>query len=52
MIEAMARNERTLDISKAFALSPGRVSQMRREFHDGWERFCGDGDGHQVNGRG
>jgi hypothetical protein len=40
IIEAMASNERTLDISKQFELSPGRISQMRREFHDGWERFC------------
>jgi hypothetical protein len=44
MIEAMAANERTLDISKMFELSPGRISQMRREFHIGWERFCGDRD--------
>jgi hypothetical protein len=44
MVEAMAANERTLDISKMFELSPGRISQMRREFHEGWERFCGDRD--------
>jgi hypothetical protein len=50
IIEAMARNERTLDISKAFALSPGRVSQLRRTFHDGWERFYGDGDADPQSG--
>jgi hypothetical protein len=44
LVQAMAANERTLDISKAFALSPGRISQLRRTFHQGWERFCGDRD--------
>ena len=27
-----------------FELSPGRISQLRREFRDGWERFCGAGE--------
>jgi hypothetical protein len=39
MIRAMIRNERTLDLGKAFEVSPSRISQMRREFHDGWTRF-------------
>jgi hypothetical protein len=42
LICAMARNERTLDLSRRFELSPARVSQLRREFHDDWRRFCGD----------
>lgn len=42
LIRAMARNERTKDLSRQFDLSPGRISQMRRQFHDGWEDFCGD----------
>jgi hypothetical protein len=41
MIRAMANNERTKDLSKQFELSPGRISQMRREFQLGWDRFCG-----------
>jgi DNA-directed RNA polymerase specialized sigma24 family protein len=32
--------ERTLDVAAKYRLSPGRISQMRREFHAGWERFC------------
>jgi hypothetical protein len=44
MIRAMARNERTKDLSEAFEVSPARISQMRREFHDGWQRFCGDAE--------
>jgi hypothetical protein len=42
MIRAMARNERTLDLSKQFEVSPARISQLRREFHDDWERFTTD----------
>jgi hypothetical protein len=37
----MARNERTRDLSREFELSPGRISQMRRAFHDDWLRYHG-----------
>jgi hypothetical protein len=43
LVRAMARNERTLDLSRHFGLSPGRISQLRRELHNGWTRFLGDG---------
>jgi hypothetical protein len=42
MIRAMANNERTLDLSKEFEVSPSRISQMRREFHDGWKHFIAE----------
>jgi hypothetical protein len=42
LIRAMSRNERTLDLSKQFDLSPGRISQLRKEFREGWTRLCGD----------
>jgi hypothetical protein len=42
LIRAMARNERTKDLSKTFQLSPGRISQLRKEFKGAWTRFCGD----------
>lgn len=42
MIRAMALNERTLDLARQFDVSPARISQMRREFHDDWAAFCGD----------
>ena len=41
IVRAMANNEGTLDLSRQFELSPGRISQLRREFHDDWRRFCG-----------
>jgi hypothetical protein len=31
--------ERTLDVADKYALSPGRISQMRTQFRDGWLRF-------------
>jgi hypothetical protein len=34
--------ERTLEVSRRYGLSPARVSQLRRDFHDDWERFCAD----------
>jgi len=44
LIHAMARNERTTDLSKEFELSQGRISQLRKEFHQGWTRFIADQD--------
>src|SRR5208282_4950435 len=44
IIAEMARNERTKDLSRRFQLSPGRISQLRREFHDAWRQFVGGDD--------
>lgn len=40
LIERMGLGERTNHLSHQFSISPGRVSQLRREFHDDWNRFC------------
>ncbi|HEX5270197.1 MAG TPA: hypothetical protein VFW33_06920 [Gemmataceae bacterium] len=42
LVREMANNERTLDLSKLFDLSPARISQLRRELHNDWRRFLGD----------
>jgi hypothetical protein len=42
LIHDMAANERTLKLARKFRISPARVSQLRREFHDDWERFTAD----------
>ena len=34
--------ERTLDVAATFGMSPGRVSQLRREFRADWRRFIGE----------
>jgi hypothetical protein len=33
---------RTLEVAGRHGLSPGRVSQLRREFLLDWRRFCGE----------
>ncbi|NLY03076.1 MAG: hypothetical protein GXY83_44060 [Rhodopirellula sp.] len=42
--EALAVGERTKDVAKRFEISPGRISQMRREFYDSWQEFHGEVD--------
>jgi hypothetical protein len=36
--------ERTSHVSRKYGITAGRVSQLRRDFHDDWLRFC-DTDG-------
>jgi hypothetical protein len=31
-------------VAKRFRISPGRVSQLRRQFYDSWQGFCGATD--------
>jgi hypothetical protein len=33
---------RTIDVADKYGLSPGRISQLRREFCQDWQTFCGD----------
>jgi hypothetical protein len=40
LVRAMAQGERTQDLGRRFDLSPARISQLRRELHDDWQRFC------------
>src|SRR6185312_12802038 len=37
--------ERTLDVARKHGLSPGRVSQLRREFMERWRAFFGEDPG-------
>jgi hypothetical protein len=39
IIDDLMAGEATFDVSQKFGICPARVSQMRREFHDSWERF-------------
>jgi hypothetical protein len=38
----MALGHRTHELAESYGLSPDRVSQLRREFQDAWERFTPD----------
>jgi hypothetical protein len=42
LVRAMAMNERTQDLARQFDVSSARISQLRREFRDGWAAFCGE----------
>ncbi len=40
--EDLMMGERTIDVARAYGLSAGRISQLRREFCQDWHSFCGD----------
>ena len=42
LIDRLMLGERTLDVSRAFGLSPARIAQKRREFRDDWLAFCSE----------
>jgi hypothetical protein len=42
IISDMAMNERTRDLARKFGVSPGRISQKRREYHASWHQFHGE----------
>jgi hypothetical protein len=44
VVDELMAGEGTGDVARKFGLSPGRISQLRRQFEDGWQRFC-DGAG-------
>ena len=43
VVEELARGERVTDVSHRVGVSPGRVSQLRRELHEKWQTFQGEG---------
>jgi hypothetical protein len=42
VVDDLAAGEGTGEVARKFGLSPGRVSQLRRQFQDGWDAFCGE----------
>jgi hypothetical protein len=42
VLDDLMLGERTLDVAGKYGLSPGRISQLRRELHDDWEFFCAE----------
>jgi len=42
LIHAMMLGHRTKDLARRFRLSPARISQLRRQYLDGWQLFCGE----------
>ncbi len=42
LIDAMAIGEGTVALAEKFGVSPGRISQQRRQFNEDWNRFHGE----------
>ena len=42
VVDALMAGGRTKDVSAQFGMSPGRVSQLRRDFLEDWHRFHGE----------
>jgi hypothetical protein len=42
LLDDLMLGERTLDVAGKYGLSPGRVSQLRREFLTDWRRFISE----------
>jgi hypothetical protein len=40
--EDLAQGYSTQEMAPRYKLSPGRISQLRRAFHDHWQRFHGE----------
>jgi DNA-binding NarL/FixJ family response regulator len=48
ILNAMATGERTQNLARKFKISPARISQLRRECHADWLRFCGEGANESI----
>jgi hypothetical protein len=46
--ECLAIGNRTSDVAERFDVSPGRISQLRRELNTNWREFTGEMDGNAV----
>jgi hypothetical protein len=42
IVELLAAGHNTGDVARRFGLSPGRISQKRREYAESWRRFHGE----------
>jgi hypothetical protein len=42
ILQDMAVGDRTQNLARKYGVSPGCVSQIRREFNADWVRFCGE----------
>jgi hypothetical protein len=42
IVKDMALGDQTLLLAQRYRVSPGRISQLRRQFNEGWRFFCGE----------
>jgi hypothetical protein len=48
--EALSDGSATKDVARQFRISPGRISQKRRQFLESWQRFHGEHEGTSESG--
>jgi hypothetical protein len=49
IIDDLMAGERTIEVSRKYGLSAGRISQLRRQLYDDWQEFCAaPGGEHEV----
>ena len=39
VVRDLMQNDRTMEVSRRYGISSARISQLRREFKEDWERF-------------
>ena len=44
LLQDLMHGHQTKDLASKYGMSPGRISQLRREFRDDWDSFCGEPD--------
>lgn len=49
IVEDLMRGEGTRAVANKYQISPARISQKRREFHQDWLAFCGDFSASQAS---
>lgn len=42
IIDDLMQGERPLDVARRHGLTPGRITQLRGQFHQDWQHFCGE----------
>jgi DNA-directed RNA polymerase specialized sigma24 family protein len=47
VVEDLMQDERTRHVANKYGITPGRVSQLRRELMQRWRRFCGEEQNHR-----
>jgi hypothetical protein len=48
IVKALAQGEPTMDVAVQFQVSPGRISQLRRQYELSWKSFQGEASSSSV----
>jgi DNA-binding NarL/FixJ family response regulator len=42
--QSLSLGKSTSEVARQYKVSPGRISQLRRELHDSWHGYCADSE--------